>query len=178
MVWHLAQVREEAVLGLQCTVGRGAYVGAGVVIGDRCKLQNHALVYEPARLGDGVFVGPGAVLTNDQHPRAVTPDGALKSGADWEAVGVVIGDGASVGARAVCVAPVTLGAWCLVGAGAVVVHDVPAHAIVVGTPARQVGWAGRAGVRLEPDGVAVWRCPSTGEVYEESQGSLQLVRPH
>ena len=77
-VWQLAQVREDARLGSDCMVGRGAYVGTGVVIGDSCKLQNYALVYEPARLADGVFVGPAAVLTNDQYPRSVTPDGNLK----------------------------------------------------------------------------------------------------
>lgn len=174
-VWHLAQVREDATVGEQCVIGRGAYVGAGVTIGDRCKLQNYALVYEPATLSDGVFIGPGAVLTNDQHPRAVTPDGRLKAGHDWHAVGVTIGSGASVGARAVCVAPVTLGAWCLVAAGAVVVHDVPDFALVAGTPARQIGWVGRAGARLEPAGPGGWRCPQTGESYHESHGSLTLV---
>ena len=86
-VWHLAQVRELAVLGRRCTVGRGAYVGAGVRMGDYCKLQNYALVYEPAVLGRGVFVGPAAVLTNDRYPRAVTPDGAAKGGAEWQAWG-------------------------------------------------------------------------------------------
>lgn len=176
-VWHLAQVREKAVIGQQCVIGRGAYVGPGVVIGDRCKLQNYALVYEPATLSDGVFIGPGAVLTNDQYPRAVTPDGRLKAGDDWHAVGVTVGSGASVGARAVCVAPVTLGAWCLVAAGAVVVHDVPDFALVVGTPARQIGWVGRAGARLESAGPGGWHCPRTGESYRESQGSLTLVPP-
>ena len=104
-VWHLAQVREGAVLGEGCVIGRGAYIGPGVQLGAHCKVQNYALVYEPARLADGVFVGPAAVLTNDTFPRAVNPDGSLKSADDWEAVGVSIGHGASVGARAVCVAP-------------------------------------------------------------------------
>ena len=85
-VWHLAQVREGARLGENCVVGRGAYVGTGVRMGDNCKLQNYALVYEPAVLEDGVFVGPAVVFTNDHYPRAVTPDGALKRGDDWEAV--------------------------------------------------------------------------------------------
>ena len=170
-VWELAQIREGAQLGEQCVVGRGAYVGSGVRIGDRCKLQNHALVYEPAELGDGVFVGPAAVLTNDQYPRAVAPDGSLKSAADWEPVGVTIEDGASIGARAVCVAPIRVGAWAMVAAGAVVTKDVPAHALMVGVPARQIGWVGRAGHRLEErDGA--WVCPATGEEYVESEGAL------
>ncbi|OLT23680.1 acetylglucosamine-1-phosphate uridylyltransferase [Ornithinimicrobium sp. CNJ-824] len=172
-VWHLAQVREGAVLGAGCVVGRGAYVGTGVRMGDHCKLQNYALVYEPAELGDGVFVGPAAVLTNDTFPRAINPDGSLKSAADWHAVGVRIGRGASIGARAVCVAPVTVGEWATVAAGAVVTRDVPAHALVVGVPARQVGWVGTAGHPLQESGTpGVWRCPATGESYREQDGRL------
>lgn len=118
-VWHLAQVREGAQIGEDTIVGRGAYVGEGVRVGARCKIQNYALIYEPASLADGVFVGPAAVFTNDHSPRAVTPQGALKTSADWEPVGVSVGRGASIGARAVCVAPVRIGAWAMVGAGAV-----------------------------------------------------------
>src|SRR4051812_25690460 len=103
-VWHLAQVREGARLGRACVVGRGAYIGPGVSIGDNVKIQNYALVYEPARLASGVFVGPAAVLTNDLHPRAVNPDGELKASTDWTPVGVTVEEGASLGARSVCVA--------------------------------------------------------------------------
>lgn len=173
-VWELAQIREDATLGDNCVIGRGAYVGTGVRIGERCKLQNYALVYEPATLGDGVFIGPAAVLTNDQYPRSVAPDGTLKRASDWEAVGVTIGDGASIGARAVCVAPVTIGAWALVAAGAVVTRDVPAHALVAGVPAKRLGWVGRAGVRLEETGDGEWTCPQSGEVYVEKDGALSL----
>ena len=169
-VWHLAQVREGAVLGRDCVVGRGAYVGAGVRIGDNCKLQNYALVYEPAVLGNGVFVGPAVVFTNDHYPRAVTPEGKPKREQDWEPVGVTVGDGASIGARAVCVAPVTIGRWAMVAAGSVVVRDVADHALVVGVPARRIGWVGHAGVPLERDGDG-WRCPVTGRRYAERDGA-------
>lgn len=171
-VWELAQVREDATLGAGCVVGRGAYVGAGVRIGDRCKLQNYALVYEPATLGDGVFVGPAAVLTNDTYPRSVDPDGTLKRGGDWEAVGVDVAEGASIGARAVCVAPVRIGRWALVAAGAVVTRDVPDFALVAGVPARRIGWVGRAGSRLVEAGDGRWRCPRTGEEYVDRGGVL------
>jgi UDP-2-acetamido-3-amino-2,3-dideoxy-glucuronate N-acetyltransferase len=171
-VWHLAQVREDARIGANCVIGRGAYVGPGVVLGDNVKLQNYALVYEPARLADGVFVGPAAVLTNDTYPRAVTPEGRLKTGADWHAVGVVVGAGAAIGARAVCVAPVRIGRWALVAAGAVVASDVPDFALVVGVPARRVGWVGRAGVRLVDKGDGRYECPETGTGYVETDGVL------
>lgn len=175
-VWHYAQVREGAVLGESVVVGRGAYIGTGVRVGNNCKIQNYALVYEPAHLEDGVFIGPAVVLTNDHFPRAVNPDGNLKSAHDWEPVGVTIREGASIGARAVCVAPVTIGRWALVAAGAVVVKDVPAFALVVGVPARRVGWVGRAGVPLEEIGgePGVYRCPVTGQRYQElSPNELQ-----
>lgn len=166
-VWHLAQVRAGARLGRDVVVGRGAYIGAGVVVGDGSKIQNYALVYEPARLGPGVFVGPAAVLTNDQHPRAVNPDGSPKSAVDWTPVGVTVGAGASIGARAVCVAPVRIGAWSMVAAGAVVVRDVPDFALVAGVPAGRIGWVGRAGVRLVAAGDTL-RCPRTGARYRQT----------
>jgi acetyltransferase-like isoleucine patch superfamily enzyme len=172
-VWHLAQIREDATVGANCNIGRGAYVGPGVRLGDNVKLQNYALVYEPAELGDGVFVGPAAVLTNDEYPRAVTPDGRLKTGHDWTAVGVRVGAGASIGARAVCVAPVSVGAWALVAAGCVVTRDVPDYALVVGVPARRVGWVGRAGVPLQGKGDGLFVCPQTGDEYVETDGLLK-----
>ena len=168
-VWDLAQIREDATVGESCVIGRGAYIGSGVRIGDRCKIQNYALVYEPASLGHGVFIGPAVVLTNDTYPRAVTPDGDAKGAGDWERVGVQIDEGAAIGARSVCVAPLRIGAWALVAAGSVVVKDVPAFALVAGAPAKQIGWVGHEGVRLEPvapqDGT--WICPRSRRRYGE-----------
>lgn len=168
-VWHLAQIREDAILGTNCVVGRGAYIGTGVQLGDGCKVQNYALVYEPAQLGAGVFIGPAVVLTNDHFPRAVNPDMTPKSADDWDPVGVTIGDGASIGARAVCVAPVRIGPWATVAAGAVVTKDVPAFALVVGVPARRVGWVGRSGEPLVRDESSsmYFVCPTTGTRYHE-----------
>jgi acetyltransferase-like isoleucine patch superfamily enzyme len=171
-VWHLAQVREAARVGENCVIGRGAYIGPGAVLGDNCKVQNYALVYEPAVLEAGVFIGPAVVLTNDTFPRAVTPDGGLKTEDDWDKVGVTIREGAAVGARAVCIAPVTIGAWATVAAGAVVTKDVQDFALVAGVPARRIGWVGKAGQPLRQEGGA-WVCPQTGARYEERDGQLR-----
>jgi len=145
-------------------------------VGDLCKIQNHALLYEPAELGTGVFIGPAVVLTNDQYPRAINADGSAKSSDDWRAVGVTVRDGASIGARSVCIAPVTIGRWALVAAGSVVTRDVPDFAIVVGSPAKQRGWVGRAGVPLDKIGNSAWKCPRTDEMYVLSpEGALTLA---
>ena len=175
-IWHLVQVRENAKIGKNCIVGRAAYIGEGVEIGDNCKIQNLALVYEPAKLENGVFIGPAVVLTNDQYPRAINEDGSLKSASDWEPVGVTVREGAAIGARSVLVAPVEIGPWSLVAAGSTVVKDVPAFALVAGTPAKQIGWVGKAGHKLVPveDKESTFTCPKTGQKYIELDGELKV----
>ncbi|WP_018351189.1 acyltransferase [Longispora albida] len=147
-VWHLAQVRSGAVIGSDCNIGRGAYIGPDVTIGDRCKVHNYAMVFEPAVIEDGVFVGPGVILTNDRYPRSITPDGELKGAEDWHADPVTVRYGASLGARSVVIAGVTIGRYALVGAGSVVTRDVPDYALVAGNPARQIGWVDETGERV------------------------------
>ena len=167
-VWHYAQIRENATLGANCIVGRGAYVGTGVVVGDNCKIQNFALVYEPARLANGVFIGPAVVFTNDQFPRAVNADGSPKTASDWQPVGVTVGEGASIGASSVCIAPLSIGAWALVGSGSTVTKNVPDFALVVGNPAKRIGWVGRAGVPLVEGPAGTWVCPETSLEYVQT----------
>jgi UDP-2-acetamido-3-amino-2,3-dideoxy-glucuronate N-acetyltransferase len=166
-IWHYAQVREDCVIGENVIVGRGAYVGSGVHIGANSKIQNYALVYEPAVLEAGVFIGPGVILTNDEYPRAVNPDCSQKSGSDWEATGVTIREGASVGAGSICVAPIEIGAWALVAAGSTVTKNVPAFALVAGVPAKRIRWVGKAGVPLTDEGAGQFVCPKTGARYLE-----------
>jgi acetyltransferase-like isoleucine patch superfamily enzyme len=176
-VWDHASVREHAILGERVIVGTGAYIGVGVRVGDDSKIQNGAQVYEPAEIHRGVFIGPGVILTNDRFPRAVTPSMMQKTADDWVSVGVKVLDGASIGAGAICVAPVTIGRWSMVAAGSVVIRDVLDHALVVGNPARQIGWVSRAGVRLDADPVLPghFRCSATNETYEETGSGLVLI---
>ena len=148
-VWRQTHIRENAVVGAGSIVGAGAYIGAGVRLGRNCKIQNDALVYEGAELGEGVFVGPQVCFTNDFLPRAVNPDLSLKTADDWHVGQTRVEDGASIGAQSVLVAGVTIGTWALIGAGSLVTHDVPGHALVRGRPARIRGWVCFCARRLE-----------------------------
>ena len=164
-IWHQSQVREGARIGQNCILGKGVYVDFDVRIGDRCKLQNGVFVYHGARLEDGVFVGPGAILTNDRFPRAINPDGSLKTDADWEVGRTHVRRGASLGAGSLILPGVTIGEFALVGAGAVVTRDVPDHGLVVGNPARLIGYVCRCGRRLLPEEGGRYRCAACGETY-------------
>jgi acetyltransferase-like isoleucine patch superfamily enzyme len=129
------------------------------------KLENRVSLFRGVTLEDGVFVGPHVSFTNDKHPRAITPDGSLASEEDWTAVETLVKYGASIGAGAVVLPGVTIGRWAMVGAGALVSRDVPDHGLVVGHPARLVGYACKCGQSLRCDG-DVWACPECGERYE------------
>jgi acetyltransferase-like isoleucine patch superfamily enzyme len=171
-VWRQVQVREGARIGRNCILGRGVYVDWDVRIGDNCKLENDALIFHGAELQDGVFIGPAVCLTNDRLPRAIRPDGRLKTLADWTAGRILICYGASVGARSVILPDLTIGRFALVGAGSVVTRDVPDHGLVIGNPARLVGYVCRCAQRLvevsDGSGGPSFVCPDDGERYRRS----------
>ncbi len=160
-IWHEAQVRERATIGAECNVGKGVYIDFDVVVGDRCKLQNGALLYHGVTLESGVFVGPGVIFTNDRVPRAINPDGSLKGNEDWTVGLTRVREGASIGAGAVVISGVTIGRFAMVGAGSVVTHDVDDHQLVFGNPARVHGWVTKRGERV----------PSRSDVDREDRGA-------
>jgi acetyltransferase-like isoleucine patch superfamily enzyme len=164
-IWHQAQVREGAVIGRQCIIGKGAYVDKDVRIGDFCKLQNGVFVFHGFTVEDGVFLGPGAMLLNDKHPRAINADGTPKSDADWDVSEGVIRYGAAVGGGAVVLPGIAVGRLALVGSGAVVTKDVPERGIVTGNPARLRGFACDCGRPLtKRDGKYI--CAHDGRSYD------------
>lgn len=144
-----AQLRRGARIGEQCVIGRDVFVDVGVTVGDRVKVHNAALVYSGTTVEDDVFIGPGAILTNDQYPRAVTSTLDLAAAEGITDAPIVIRRGSSVGAGAVVVAGVEIGTYAMIVAGAVVTHDVPGHAMVAGNPALRVGWVCACGRRLK-----------------------------
>jgi UDP-2-acetamido-3-amino-2,3-dideoxy-glucuronate N-acetyltransferase len=170
-VWHQAQVREGAVVGPGCILGKGAYIDSNVRIGANCKVQNYSCIYHGTTLEDGVFVGPEVVFTNDRYPRAINPDGTLKSDADWEVGETLVRYGAAIGSRAVILPGLTIGRWALVAAGAVVTKDVPDHGLVGGNPAKRLGWAC---ICARPLGAEL-TCAACGRAYRQEGAGLALL---
>lgn len=166
-IWNEAQVREGAQVGTDCILAKGVYIDTGVVVGNRVKLENRVSVFQGAQLADGVFIGPHSALLNDKVPRAITPDGALKSRRDWKANGVRVDEGASIGGGCTLLPGVRVGRFAMVGAGAVVTRSVPDFGLVVGSPARLIGFVCECGDRLSPDG----SCPTCGRQHELNGGN-------
>lgn len=165
-IWALTQLREDSRVGADCNIGRNVYIGIGVVVGDRCKVQNNAQLFEGLTVEDGVFIGPNVVFTNDLHPRAITPDGEYKSEDEWTMGRIHVAYGASIGARSVIITDVTIGRFALVGAGSLVTRDVPPHALVFGSPARIQGYvcscAQRLAIVRETAAEIEGHCPACG----------------
>ncbi len=165
-VWHHGHVMAGARIGERCSFGHACFVASGVVVGDGVRVQNHVSLYEGVVVEDEVFLGPSCVLTNVRTPRA----GVSRKGDGY--VRTLLRRGCSIGANATIVCGVTVGSWALVGAGAVVTRDVADYALVVGNPARRIGWVSRRGCRLPaPDEDGVMRCPESGEGYVLVEGA-------
>jgi UDP-2-acetamido-3-amino-2,3-dideoxy-glucuronate N-acetyltransferase len=169
-VWHFAHVCAGARIGAGCSLGQGVFVGNDVLIGRNVKIQNHVSVYDAVTLEDDVFCGPSMVFTNVHNPRAAVPRKA-------EYRRTLIQRGATLGANCTIVCGTTVGEHAFVGAGAVVSRDVPAYALVVGVPARRIGWMSRHGERLAlpASGQDEAACPTTGERYRLDGETLTLV---
>lgn len=163
-IWHFAHVLGNTSIGSNCSIGQNAMLGPDVRVGHGCKIQNNVAVYKGVTLEDDVFCGPSMVFTNVLTPRA-------HINRRDEFLDTRIGRGATLGANCTIVCGHNVGAFAMVGAGAVVTKDVPAHALVVGNPARQIGWVSESGERLGED----LKCPRDGSRYELRCGNLVRV---
>jgi UDP-2-acetamido-3-amino-2,3-dideoxy-glucuronate N-acetyltransferase len=168
-IWHFCHVMPGAVIGERCNLGQNVVVMGGTRLGDNVKVQNNVSIYEGVTLEDDVFCGPSCVFTNVTNPRS-----HVSRKAEYQPT--LVRRGASIGANATVVCGSTLGEYCFVGAGAVVTGDVPAYALMVGVPARRIGWMCRCGVRLELAGGTA-TCGSCGTRYREEAGLLHLIDP-
>ncbi|MDR2672013.1 MAG: N-acetyltransferase [Coriobacteriales bacterium] len=140
-IWHFSHIQSGAQIGSGCSFGQNVYIANDVRVGNDCKVQNNVSLYDGITLQDEVFLGPSCVFTNDFYPRAHSDSG-------WQILPTLVKRGASVGANATIVCGNTIGEYALIGSGSVVTHDVPAYALVVGVPARQIGWVCRCGSKL------------------------------
>jgi acetyltransferase-like isoleucine patch superfamily enzyme len=170
-IWAFAHVMKGAAIGCDCNIGDHAFIECGVRIGDRVTVKNQAMVWTGVEIADDVFIGPGVSFTNDMHPRSARmPDAAVASRyadqARWLAR-TRVEVGASLGARCTILPGLTVGAYAMVAAGAVVTRDVPTHALVTGVPARRRGWVCRCGAGLLKTGTAAWRCPQCNATFGE-----------
>ena len=168
-IWHFCHVMPGAVIGERCNLGHNVVVMPGTRIGNNVKIQNNVSIYEGVTLEDDVFCGPSCVFTNVLNPRSHVSR-------KHEFRPTLVKRGASIGANATIICGVTLGEYAFIGAGAVVTSDVPAHALMVGVPARRVGWMCQCGERLPPAGGKT-TCPVCGATYEEANGSLRPIAP-
>ena len=171
-IWRQAHIREHAHIGETCNVGKGVYIDTHVHIGSNVKIQNHTSIFEGVTIEDGVFIGPHVCFTNDYFPRAITPDGKLKSADDWEITPTLVKYGASIGAGSIIICGVTIGEFALIGAGSVVTKDVPAHVLVYGNPARCQGYVCRCARRSSRLCEEEGKLPGWCEICRSSTSSL------
>ena len=169
-VWHFVHVCGGARIGQGVSLGQNVFVGNDVVIGDRCKIQNNVSVYDGVTLEEGVFCGPSMVFTNVYNPRSL-----IERKDQYR--NTLVKKGATLGANCTIVCGVTIGEYAFIGAGAVINKDVPAYALMVGVPARQIGWMSEFGEQLDLPlrGSAQTTCPHTGRTYVLQNGQLSPI---
>lgn len=157
-IWHFCHIMPQAVLGEACNIGQNCFIANGVTLGRNVKVQNNVSIYEGVTCADDVFIGPSVVFTNVLNPRSAVnrKDQYRKTH---------IGTGASIGANATIICGNDIGPYAFIGAGAVVAHDVPAYSLVVGNPAKQIGWMSAYGQRLIFDEQGLAQCAESGERY-------------
>jgi len=167
-IWHFSHIMTGSVMGKGCNVGQNVVVSPDVVLGNNVKVQNNVSIYTGVICEDDVFLGPSMVFTNIVNPRSavVRKDQYVKT---------LVKKGASIGANATIVCGITLGEYCFIGAGAVVTKDVKPYSLVVGNPARRVGWMSRFGHRLHFDDQGMATCPEGGDKYKLQNGSVSIV---
>ena len=173
-VWSEAQIREGVTVGKDCILGKGVYLDTDVVVGDRVKIQNRASLFRGLTVENGVYIGPHVSFTNDRYPRAVNADGSPKTDDDWELERTLVREGASIGAGAIILPGLTIGAWAVVGAGTVVTRDVPDQALVTGNPAEIQGYVCTCGRPVEHDGER-WRCKSCGQTFDFEPAKAKTI---
>lgn len=173
-IWHFSHVMAGARLGRQCVVGQNCFIDRNVDIGDNVKIQNNVSVYAGVHVEDHAFLGPSCVFTNVNTPRSAFP----RNDPRRDYIDTWVRQGASIGANATIRCGIELGQWCLIGSGAVVVKDVPPHAVLAGVPARRIGWACLcAGVLEERGSDGRWLCPESNcrREYEIEDGCVRLA---
>ena len=168
-IWHFSHIMSGCTIGEDCNIGQNVVISPDVTLGRNCKIQNNVSVYTGVICEDDVFLGPSMVFTNVINPRA-----AVSRKSEYRQT--LIKRGASVGANATIVCGHTLGEYCLIGAGSVVTKDVPAFALMVGNPAKRVGWVSRYGEKLSFDAQGFATCPSTGERYQLTNDVVSLIK--
>ena len=169
-IWHHVQIRERVRIGRHCIIGKSVYVDFDVVIGDNVKIQNGCFLYHGSALEDGVFLGPGVILTNDKLPRAINPDGSLKTDSEWTVGEILIKRGASLGASVVVLPNVVIGEFAMIGAGSIVTKSVPDYGLAVGNPARLIGFVCPCGGRLREERVEGGEVKARCKLCEASVG--------
>ncbi|MEM2121929.1 MAG: acyltransferase [Candidatus Woesearchaeota archaeon] len=177
-IWNYAQIRENSEIGENCIIASYVYIDFGVKIGNNVKIQNRVSVYHGVKIEDGVFIGPHVCFTNDKVPRAVNPDGSLKTADDWNVSETIVKKGASIGAHSVILPGITIGEWAMIGSGSVVTKNIPPNALAFGNPAKIKGFVCVCGKKLELEKIekeVLMKCSSCNKEYKIKKEDYDLI---